>query len=67
VPDPELEPELWSAEVSRSEFEQVPAESGLERELELALGLVQLDSGLEPELERERELVQVASEPDLGA
>jgi hypothetical protein len=36
VPDLDLElaPELWSVEVSRTEFEQVPAESGLELELE---------------------------------
>jgi hypothetical protein len=37
VPDPKLEPELWSAEFSREEFEQAPAESELELELELGL------------------------------
>jgi hypothetical protein len=40
VPDPELAPELWAAELSRElEFEQVQVESGLERESELGLEL----------------------------
>jgi hypothetical protein len=38
VPDPELEPELWAAELSRdSEFELERVESGLELKLELKL------------------------------
>jgi hypothetical protein len=48
VSDLERAPELWFAEVSRTEFEQVPAESGLERESELEL---ELNLGPEPEPE----------------
>jgi hypothetical protein len=43
VPDPELAPELESVEVLR-ELEQVPAESGLERESELELNLEQREA-----------------------
>jgi hypothetical protein len=48
--DLELAPELWSVEVSWTEFEQVPA-----LELERSRELVQVVSGLELALELELE------------
>jgi hypothetical protein len=50
VPDLELAPELWAAELSREEFEQGP-----ELELERSRELVQVVSGLELALELELE------------